>query len=542
MALDQLPSHAQLQSLASQHKALHMRDLFNQDPERSDRFSIQAAGLFLDFSKNRIDENVFKSLLKLCDEADVIAQRTAMFSGEKINNTEGRAVLHTALRSPSDQKVLVDGEDVIPEIHATQKRMAELAQALYSGDLRGATGKKLTTLVSIGIGGSYLGPRLVYEALEPYRKPGLSCHFVANIDSTDLAQVLAQIDYEETLFLIQSKSFKTQETLENALAARNWFFEQGGSQNDVAKHFFAVSSQLELAAEFGIPSQNVLPMWDWVGGRYSLWSAIGFPIVFAVGPENFQAMLKGARRMDEHFCEAKFDENLPVVLAVLGIWYNNYFDCESHAVLPYIQLLSALPAYLQQLDMESNGKSVDRYGEALVANSGPIIWGDVGANGQHAYHQLMHQGTRPIPTDFIISKSTPYPIKAHHEHLNANCLAQSQALMAGKTLAQAKAELKAAGKSESEVETLAVHKVIPGNKPSNTIILEDLSPESLGTLIALYEHKVFVQGVIWGLNSFDQWGVELGKSLETGIFSAMQGGSQDDLDSSTRNLLAKLKR
>lgn len=541
MRLEQCPSHAKLQAHAKRLANTHMRELFAAQSARFDTMTIESEHVLLDYSKNILDEDCLLDLLELVKDSGLEHYRQQMFSGAKINNTEQRAVLHTALRRDTRQALMLDGVNISEEIQATKDQVYHFVSALHKGEHLGYTGKGIDTLVSIGIGGSYLGPLLVTEALAPYAKAGLACHFVANIDGTDLSQVLAQINPETTLFVIQSKSFKTQETLENAKAAKTWFMAQGAQHQDVAKHFVAVSSNVEQAQSFGINPEYVFPMWDWVGGRYSLWSAIGLPIAFMVGSDNFEALLSGAREMDEHFCQQPAAGNIPIVMGLLGIWYNNYLGADSHAVLPYDQHLAKLPGYLQQLDMESNGKSVDLEGKALTEQSGPVIWGDVGANGQHAYHQLLHQGTRMVPADFIIAKNVQHELTEHHQHLIANCLAQSQALMAGKTLEQAQAELREAGLSAAEVETLAPHKVIAGNKPSNTLVLDKLSPASLGALIALYEHKVFVQGVIWGLNSFDQWGVELGKTLETRIYKAMQDDSKlAHLDSSTAGLIQRL--
>ena len=540
MRLDQSPLHDKLISHAKRFGTIHMRDLFEQDPQRFAQFSAESDYLFLDYSKNRIDQDVLDDLLALCEEAGLSEYRERMFSGEIINQTEGREVLHTALRADGAKSLSVGESNITGEIQLTKEKLYRFVEALHTGEHLGYTGKRIDTLVSIGIGGSFLGPLLVNEALEHYAIDGLETHFVANIDGTDLTRVLNKIDIETSLFVIQSKSFKTQETLENALAAKAWFLANGGSESAISGHFVAVSANTSLAMEFGIEAENIFPMWDWVGGRYSLWSAIGLPIIFQIGASGFESLLAGARNIDQHFCKQEASSNLPVLMAVLGVWYNNYLGAETHAVLPYDQYLKQLPGYLQQLDMESNGKSVDIDGEPLTENSGPVIWGDIGCNGQHAYHQLLHQGTRFVPVDFIASRSTHNPLAQHHQHLLANCLAQSQALMAGKTLEQAEQELRSDGYSEADVARLARHKVIAGNKPSNTLVMEALTPESLGALIALYEHKVFVQGVIWGLNSFDQWGVELGKTLETQVYQAMTGQAEIELDSSTQGLIDRL--
>ena len=537
-----LTSTPEWQSLKEQRERLNgvpMKDLFNQDPERAKRYFIEGAGLSLDFSKNRIDDKALDALLALASSCNLEARREALLSGAPVNVTENRPALHTALRNPGTDVITVDGKDVVAEVQGTLQRMETLVNDVLGQRRTGYTGKPFTDVVSIGIGGSYLGPKLVSEALQPYAQAGIRFHYVANIDGTEICETLRQVTAETTLFLIQSKSFRTQETLENSKVAKQWFLDHCGDEQAVSQHFMAVTANVPAAQDFGIDPENVFPMWDWVGGRYSLWSAIGLPIAFTVGMANFRALLAGAHAMDQHFREAPLAENLPVVMAMLGIWYTNFWGAETHAILPYDHYLRSLPDHLQQLDMESNGKSVTQDGNALTWQSGPVIWGGVGANGQHAYHQLIHQGTRLIPADFIIPLKTHNPVATHHADLFANCLSQSRAMMAGKSLEEARAELKAEGRDESEIEQLAPHKVIPGNKPSNTLTMEKVTPETLGALIALYEHRTFVQGVIWDVDSFDQWGVELGKQLGKGILPRLLGQDHNNQasDSSTDHLI-----
>ena len=543
MSLDRLVTHQALKNHRERLRNVHMRELFNASKDRFACYSAQAPEIFLDYSKNCIDAPLLDSLIKLADEARIRSAIEAMFTGKPINNTEKRAVLHTALRSESSSPLLLNGNDIRKEIASTRQKVYQFVSQIHDGTLRGYTGKAITSLVSIGIGGSYLGPLLANEALAPYKLKGFNTYFVANIDSADLHNALSNVDPETTLFLIQSKSFGTQETLENALAAREWFIRQGATQSDVAHHFAAVSSNIEAASEFGIDGEKVFPMWDWIGGRYSLWSAIGLPVVFQLGSVNFDALLSGAYQMDEHFRTAPFKENVPVLMALIGIWNTNYLGAASQAVIPYAQDLAQLPAYLQQLDMESNGKRVDQAGHALSENTGPIIWGGIGCNGQHAYHQLLHQGSPTVPVDFIIPLTSHHNVAKHHQLLFANCLAQSQALMSGKTIDEAYNELIGQGKTDSEARELAPHKAIPGNKPNNMLLIEKLTPQALGALIALYEHKVFVQGLIWGINSFDQWGVELGKSLTQPIVNGLSlSENAATQDSSTQGLINKFKQ
>ncbi|MCK7545566.1 glucose-6-phosphate isomerase [Marinobacter bryozoorum] len=517
---------------------VHMRTLFREDRERFHRFSLTAAGLQLDYSKNRIDRTTPELLAALATACRLPEAREAMFTGEAINNTEHRPALHTALRAAPDQDIRVDGTNIVPEIQATLDRMESFVGQVHRGERTGYRGDRMTDVVSIGIGGSYLGPRMMTEALTPYTRDGIRCHYVANIDGTDISEVLASVRPESTLFLVQSKSFGTQETLENSQLARQWLLDAGATEADLARHFVAVTANADAAHRFGIAEEAVFPMWDWVGGRYSLWSAIGLPIALTLGMDNFRRILTGARAMDEHFREAPLPENMPVVMAMLGIWYVNFWHADTHAVLTYDEYLKELPAHLQQLDMESNGKRVDREGHAVDYATGPVIWGGVGANGQHAYHQLLHQGTVLSPADFIIPLKSHNPVASHHATLFANCLSQSQALMQGKTEAEARKELEAQGLTAEEVDKLAPHKVIPGNKPSNTLVFDKATPEVMGALVALYEHRTFVQGVIWNLNSFDQWGVELGKQLGKPILQQLGDGISDEaLDSSTVGLM-----
>jgi glucose-6-phosphate isomerase len=518
-------------------QAQHMRDLFANDSARAERFTRKACGMTLDFSKNNIDQAAFDALISMADKAGIRQKTSAMFAGEAINTTEQRAVLHTALRKPNTASVLVDGDNIIPEIHQTLNKIKAFVQQVHNGERVGLTGKAFTDVVAIGIGGSFLGPKIVTEALKPYQVKKLRVHFVANVDGHHIRDVLAKLNIDTTLVVMSSKSFTTQETLKNTETARDWFIANGGSFEDIGKHFMCVSSNIEKATEFGIDPQNIFPMWDWVGGRYSLWSAIGLPIALAVGYDNFAELLHGAHELDVHFQTTPLADNLPVILAVLGVWYRNFFDSQAQVMLPYSHYLRGLPAYVQQLDMESNGKSTTTQDFQIDYPTGPIIWGGEGTNGQHAFHQLMHQGNTVIPADFILPIKPDHEHVEHHQMLAANCFAQTQALMQGETVSEVKQKLIAKGHSESEAATLAQHKRMPGNRPSNTLLLDELSPKQLGALIALYEHKVFVQGVIWDVNSFDQWGVELGKVLGDSVLNALQGANVDSLDSSTLQLV-----
>lgn len=498
-----------------------MRQAFATDPGRFQRFSLSSCGLMLDYSKNLISEKTVDLLVGLAREARLDDAINAMFDGAMINASERRQVLHTALRRPLGDRVLVDGRNVVPDIHRVLQQMSTLVTRLHNGLWRGHTEKPITDVVNIGIGGSFLGPQLVSEALLPFAQKGLRCHYLANVDGSEFRELVSKLSAETTLFIVSSKSFATLETLKNAQAARGWYLAQGGSEAELHRHFIAVSSNIAAATEFGISEENILPMWDWVGGRYSLWSAIGLPIAMSIGISNFKELLSGAYNMDLHFRTAPFARNIPVLLGLLGVWYGDFWGARSHAILPYDYYLRNITDHLQQLDMESNGKSVRQDGSPITAGSGPVIWGGVGCNGQHAYHQLLHQGSQLIPADFIVPVSSYNPVADHHQWLYANCLSQSQALMLGKSRTEAEAELRARGLAESEVQRLAPHKVVPGNRPSNTLVMERISPRRLGALIAMYEHKVYVQSVLWGINAFDQWGVELGKELGKGVYQGL---------------------
>lgn len=517
-------------------KDVHMLSLFNTDPQRAQRFTAKAANLSLDFSKNRIDGAVFNALITLAEQSGLNEKRDAMFSGEAINTTEQRAVLHTALRAQKNDQHLAEKDSVVTEVQNTLAKMKQFAEKVHGGVHKGYTQEAITDVVAIGIGGSFLGPKIVTEALKPYKKSNLNVHFVANVDGHHISDVLAKLNHKTTLVIMSSKSFTTQETLKNTETARDWFINQGGQFEDIKHHFMCVSSNVEKAVEFGIDKDNIFPMWDWVGGRYSLWSAIGLPIILAIGYDNFEQLLAGARDLDQHFLTAPTEQNLPVIMAVLGVWYRNFFNCQSQVMLTYSHYLRGLPAYIQQLDMESNGKSVNTANQAINYVTGPIIWGGEGTNGQHAFHQLMHQSNTVIPADFIMPIKAHHDLTEHHQMLAANCFAQSQALMQGQTKAEIKQSLLAKGMEENEADILAEHKYMPGNRPSNTLLLDELSPRTLGQLIALYEHKVFVQGIIWDVNSFDQWGVELGKVLGENVLNAIQG-KDASVDSSTAQLV-----
>ena len=522
-----------LQAHHAQMAALHMRDLFAADPARFERFSLQVGELLLDYSKNRITDETMALLVRLAAEADVAGWRERMFNGEKINHTENRAVLHVALRNRSNRPVMVDGKDVMPNVNAVIERMGAFAEKVRSGEWRGYTGERITDVVNIGIGGSDLGPQMVYQALKPYRHPRLKVHFISNVDGAHVKETLEALNPETTLFIVSSKTFTTQETMTNAHYAREWFLAQSQAEKHIARHFVAVSTNRDTVKAFGIDPANMFEFWDWVGGRYSLWSAIGLSIVMAVGAERFVELLEGAHQMDEHFREAPLEKNMPVVLALLGVWYNNFFGAESQAILPYDHYLRSLPAYLEQADMESNGKSVDREGKAVDYATGQIIWGATGINGQHAFYQLLHQGTKMIPADFIVSVTPHTELQEHHDILIANFLAQTEALMRGRT------------REETQAQTgqFVSHKVFEGNHPSNALLLQQLTPHALGMLIALYEHKIFVQGVIWNLNSYDQWGVELGKQLASRILPELHADAPvAGHDASTNALINYYRR
>ena len=526
--------------LATQN--LRMIDEFSRDEHRAYMFSIEAAGVFLDYSKNLITEEAMRRLLSLARERNVANLRDAMMAGERVNLSENRAVLHMALRNPagSTRKYVLDGVDVADEVQRVLAQMRHFTAKVREGEWCGGTGLQITDIVNIGIGGSDLGPQMVCEALRAFVHPRLSLHFVSNVDGAALERTLAKVSAETTLFIVASKTFTTQETLTNARSARDWFLAGGGLEADVAKHFVAVSTNAVDVKKFGIDTANMFEFWDWVGGRYSLWSAIGLSIALAIGMDSFEALLAGAHAMDEHFATAPLDANMPVLLALVGVWNVNFCAASSQCVAPYAQDLHRLPAYLQQLEMESNGKSVDRDGNALVAPSCPVIWGEPGTNGQHAFFQLLHQGTTVIPVDFIAAVHGNGKLPEHHRLLLANCIAQSEALMLGKTETEVHAELRAQGLNAAEIYTLTPHKFFAGNRPSNTILLDSLTPKSLGALIALYEQKAFVQGVIWGVNSFDQWGVELGKQLAKTIEAELRSGAVSGAhDGSTMALMRR---
>jgi len=532
---------SELEMHAHEMASRHLKDLFAQDPDRFANFSQTFEDILLDYSKNILTQETLDILYRLAETCGVKEATEKMFAGEKINGTEGRAVLHTALRD-REMDVVVDGENVGKQVGEVQDRMRAFCASVHSGEFAGRTGKKLTQVVNIGIGGSDLGPVMVTEALKPYWIDGREVYFVSNIDGTHLAEVLKKVDPETTLFLIASKTFTTQETMTNARTARQWFFDQGGNEADVAKHFAALSTNIEGAQEFGIAADNIFGFWDWVGGRYSLSSAIGMSIALTVGYDDFDKLLDGLRSMDNHFRTAPIEENLPVKLAMIGVWYTNFFGAETEAILPYDQYLHRFPAYFQQGNMESNGKSVDRNGNPVDYETGPIIWGESGTNGQHAFYQLIHQGTRLIPCDFIAPAVSHNPIGDHHAILLSNFFAQTEALMNGKTARQVTEELQAAGKSEKEIAELVPFKVFDGNRPTNSILVKQITPYVLGQLIALYEHKIFVQGVVWNIYSFDQWGVELGKQLAKAILPELDGTEDvDSHDSSTNGLINTFK-
>ncbi|MFT7035334.1 MAG: glucose-6-phosphate isomerase [Cyclobacteriaceae bacterium] len=519
-----------------------MVDMFDADPNRFSNFSIEWKDFLFDYSKNMISKETMSLLTGLAKECDLKEAIDAMFSGAKINETEGRAVLHTALRSNSKEPLIVDGQNIRPLIQKELDKMEAFTTKLHAGDLKGYTGKPIKHIVNIGIGGSDLGPYMVTEALKPYQKEGIVSHYVSNVDGSHLHQVLNKIDAEESLFIIASKTFTTQETMTNAESAKSWFLEIAKDEVAVSKHFIALSTNKKSVEAFGIDSSNMFEFWDWVGGRYSLWSSIGMSIACAIGFDNFRSLLDGAESMDEHFKETSFDKNLPVIAALLGVWYNNFFGAESHAILPYDQYLHRFASYLQQGDMESNGKFVDRNGEPIAIQTGPIIWGEPGTNGQHAFYQLIHQGTKLIPSDFIACAQSQNPMGDHHEKLMANFFAQPEALMKGKIEDEVLNELLKASLSEDEIADLLPFKVFEGNQPTNSILIKKLTPYNLGALIAMYEHRIFVQGVIWNVFSFDQWGVELGKQLAGQILPELKSG--DDVtnhDSSTNGLINSYK-
>ena len=536
--LTELPAWKALKAHHREVAALSMRELFAADPGRFEKFSLRWDEFLLDYSKNRINEETLPLLFDLARQVGLGARIEAMFRGLRINTTEDRAVLHVALRHRGSRPIPVDGVDVMPKVRAVLDKMRAFSEEVRSGRWLGFTGKSMTDVVNIGIGGSDLGPLMVCEALKHYAHPGLRVHFVSNVDATHLAETLKSLDPATTLFIVASKTFTTQETLTNAWSARDWLLAKLGDEAAVGRHFVALSTNGEAVGAFGIDPANMFEFWDWVGGRYSLWSAIGLSIALAVGMDRFEELLDGAHAVDEHFRMAPMEENIPVIMALLGVWYVNFFGAESHAVLPYEQYLSRFPAYLQQGDMESNGKRVTLDGAVVDYATGPIIWGEPGTNGQHAFYQLIHQGTRLIPCDFIAGVNSHNPLGRHQPILLSNFLAQTEALMKGKNEAEARAELEASGLTPDEVEKLLPHKIFPGNRPTNSLLYRRLTPRTLGALSAFYEHKIFVQGVIWNVNSFDQWGVELGKQLAKTILPELEGEKEPTgHDSSTQRLI-----
>ncbi len=523
-------------------KDLHMRELFSRDPQRFTRFHLRLDDILFDYSKNRITEETMSLLLDLARQAGVEQVRDAMFSGEKINVTEGRAVLHVALRNRSGRPIRVDGEDVMPQVDAVLAKMRRFCEAVHGGDWRGHTGERITDVVNIGIGGSHLGPRMATRALTPYAVNGMHVHFVSNVDGTNMAEVLQRVRPASTLFLVASKTFTTQETMTNAHTARDWLLRAAGDESAVARHFAALSTNREGVEGFGIDPENMFEFWDWVGGRYSLWSAIGLSIALYVGFDNFERLLAGAFAADEHFRSAPLERNIPVVMGLLGVWYDNFFGAETHAILPYDETLEFFPAYFQQGDMESNGKSTTRSGQRVAYDTGPIVWGQPGTNGQHAFYQLIHQGTRLIPADFLAPARSHHPVGRHHAILLANYVAQTEALMRGRTPEETRAELQQEGVSSDRLDLLAAAKSFEGNRPTNSILFTELTPETLGKLIALYEHKIFTQGVIWDIDSFDQMGVELGKQLARAVLPELDGDAPVTThDSSTNGLINAYK-
>jgi glucose-6-phosphate isomerase len=533
-------SWKKLQDHFQNEKNNRIQDHFQNDPNRFEQFSIQWEDFLVDFSKNRLSKETLTLLEELAHEVDLKGAMEAYFGGEAINQTEGRAVLHTALRAPETAQIYTDGLDVVPEVHAIKAKIRSFCDAVINGEHKGYTGKAITHVVNIGIGGSDLGPAMVTEALA-YYKNHLNVQFVSNVEGDHVREVIKTLDPETTLFVIVSKTFTTQETLSNATTIRQWFLTHA-PEDAVAQHFVAVSTNLEKIAEFGIHPDNVFPMKDWVGGRFSLWSAVGLSIALAVGPDHFDALLAGAHKMDEHFKSADFQENIPVVLALISVWYNNFWEAESEAIIPYTQYLRNLPAYLQQGIMESNGKGVDRNGETIDYQTGTIIWGGSGTNAQHAFFQHIHQGTKLIPADFIGFKTSLYGEEEHQNKLMANFIAQTEALMRGKTHAEAESELKSKGLNKNEIDTLTPFKVFEGNQPTNTLLIDALTPESVGKLIAIYEQKIFVQGILWNIFSYDQWGVELGKQLANTILNDLTGDEIAAHDASTTALLSHLKQ
>ncbi|RVZ06366.1 glucose-6-phosphate isomerase [Helicobacter pylori] len=540
--LTQLKTYPKLLKHYEEIKEVHMRDWFSKDKERASRYFVQLESLSLDYSKNRLNDTTLKLLFELANDCSLKEKIEAMFKGEKINTTEKRAVLHTALRSLNDTEILLDNMEVLKSVRSVLKRMRAFSDSVRSGKKLGYTNQVITDIVNIGIGGSDLGALMVCTALKRYGHPRLKMHFVSNVDGTQILDVLEKINPASTLFIVASKTFSTQETLTNALTARKWFVERSGDEKHIAKHFVAVSTNKEAVQQFGIDEHNMFEFWDFVGGRYSLWSAIGLSIMIYLGKKNFNALLKGAYLMDEHFRNAPFEGNLPILMGLIGVWYINFFQSKSHLIAPYDQYLRHFPKFIQQLDMESNGKRISKKGEIIPYDTCPVVWGDMGINAQHAFFQLLHQGTHLIPIDFIASLDKKPNAKGHHEILFSNVLAQAQAFMKGKSYEEALGELLSKGLDKDEAKDLAHHRVFFGNRPSNILLLEKISPSNIGALVALYEHKVFVQGVIWDINSFDQWGVELGKELAVPILQELEGHKSNAyFDSSTKHLIELYK-
>lgn len=540
---DQTAAYKRLKTHYKTISKSHLRDLFEQDPNRFKKFSIRFGDILLDYSKNRINGRTKSYLIQLAEEVGLADAIEKMFNGDKINATENRSVLHIALRNRANTPIFSDGKDVMPEVNAVLEKMKEFSNKIRSGEWKGYTGKAITDVVNIGIGGSDLGPVMVTEALKRYAKKGLNVHFVSNVDGTHIVETLKDLNPETTLFLIASKTFTTQETMANAHTARQWFLASAQDEEAIKKHFVALSTNQAEVVKFGIDPNNMFVFWDWVGGRYSLWSAIGLSIAIYIGFSNFEQLLAGAHEADNHFRTTKFDKNIPVILGLLGVWYNNFFGAETHAILPYDQYLHRFAAYFQQGDMESNGKYVGRDGKPVDYQTGPIIWGEPGTNGQHAFYQLIHQGTKLIPADFIAPAISHNPVGEHHTLLLSNFFAQTEALMNGKTADEVRAELSNSGKSAEEIEALVPFKVFEGNRPTNSILIKKITPKTLGALIALYEHKIFVQGIIWNIFSFDQWGVELGKQLANKIYPELKSDAPiNSHDASTNGLINQYKR
>ena len=536
-----LPAWQALQQDYQQTQSVQMRDQFAQDPDRANRYWLEVGGLTVDFSKNRINDQIIADLVALAEQAGLPERIEQMYRGEKINETENRAVLHVALRNRSNTPIMVDGKDVMPEVNHVLRKMGDFTRAVRSGEWLGYTNQVITDVVNIGIGGSDLGPLMMCTALKNFGHPRLNMHFVSNVDGAQMRDVLEKVHPETTLFIIASKTFTTQETLTNAHTARDWFL-QAGSEKDIAKHFVAISTNQKAVAEFGIDTEHMFEFWDWVGGRYSLWSAIGLPIMLYLGEENFIELLEGAHLMDQHFRNAPLSRNLPALMGLIGIWYINFYGGGSHVIAPYDQHLHRLPKYIQQLDMESNGKQVQMDGTPVATETGPIIWGETGINGQHAFFQLLHQGTHITPIDLIASLEKRSNLPGHHEILLSNVFAQAEAFMRGKTPAEARAELQAQGVPAEHIEALVPHKTFSGNRPTNVILLDKITPRNMGSLIAMYEHKVFTQGVIWGINSFDQWGVELGKQLAKTILAELTGAIDPQPHDASTSKLVRLYR